>query len=77
MRLFFRSARIRAGKHASALTRVLALLKALAHPERAVAHFLKQLCKGTRLTGLVAAAPRADPLAGEVYAIACAISDTS
>jgi hypothetical protein len=77
MRLFFRSARIRAGKRAGALARVLALLDALAKPERAVAHFLKQLSRGTRLTGLVAAAPRADALAADAYANACAISDTS
>ena len=77
MRLFLKSARIRAGKRAGALRRLLALLDALTNPERAVAHFLKQLCAGTRLTGLIATTPRPDPLAAEVYAIARAVSDTS
>jgi hypothetical protein len=62
-RLFFKRANIRAGKNAGALARVLALLNALAHPERAVAHFLKRIRKGSRLSRLVPVAPRADALA--------------
>jgi hypothetical protein len=77
MRLFLKGARIRAGKRAGALKRLLALLDALANPGRAVAHFLRRLCAGTRVSGLVVAAPRADALADDVYAVACAVSDTS
>lgn len=77
MRLFLKSAGIRAGKRAGALKCLLALLDAMANPERAIAHFVKQLCAGTRRTRLVAAAPRADALAADVYAVARVTSDTS
>lgn len=55
--LFYKSANIRAGKKAGALARVLALIEALAHSDRAVAHFFKRLCNGLRPAALVPVAP--------------------
>lgn len=72
--LFFKRARVRA-KKAGAIARVLALLYALARPERAVAYFLKRICKGLRLSRLVLAAPPADTLSrGFAYNVAFADS---
>jgi hypothetical protein len=66
---FFRSVKIRAHK-AGALTRVLALIDALTRPARAVAYFLKQICKGLRLAGLLPVAPPADAFAeGASFAV--------
>ncbi len=72
---FFHSVNIRARK-AKALDRVLALIDALTRPERAVAYFLKQICKGLRLSGLVPVAPPAHAVdAGR--AAESALCDTS
>jgi hypothetical protein len=73
---FFKSARIRVRK-ASALDRVTALIEALANPERAVRYFFKRICKGLRLSRLVAVAPPADALVGHVDLAATAFADTS
>jgi hypothetical protein len=74
--LFFKRARVRS-RGANALSRVLALIDALACPARAVAYFLKQLRKGLRLGRLVAAAPPDHALACETYVVAPAAHDTS
>lgn len=58
LRLFFRGARVRA-RRADALTRVVALIDALARPQRAVAYFLKRICKGLHLGRIVPIAPPA------------------
>ena len=77
LRLFFRGARVRARK-AGPLARVLALIEALARPERAVAYFFKHLCKGLRLARLAPVAPPARTLDGELLtASALALPDTS
>ncbi|MFT3729082.1 MAG: hypothetical protein QM759_14760 [Terricaulis sp.] len=73
---FFRSARIRARK-ANAFMRVLALIDALARPERAVAYFLKQICKGLRLSALVAIAPPAFTFCSTASAIDGDFRDSS
>jgi hypothetical protein len=75
-RLFFKRANIRAGKNAGVVARVLALINALAHPERAVAYFFKRICNGLRLAGLVPVAPCADPLAAGAP-LRAAFSDSS
>jgi len=72
----FRSVKIRARK-ASVLTRVLALIDALTSPERAVAYFLKQIRKGLRLFGLVAAEPPAAVLTHSAGRVACGFRDSS
>ncbi|MGE0664606.1 MAG: hypothetical protein AB7H66_01230 [Hyphomonadaceae bacterium] len=61
-RLFFKGANIRARK-AGPLARVFALIEALAHPERAVAYFLKRICNGLRMTNLAPTGPAADAIA--------------
>ncbi|MGQ0533116.1 MAG: hypothetical protein ACT4OF_10580 [Caulobacteraceae bacterium] len=60
--LFFKRANIRAHK-ASPLNRVLAMLDALARPERAIAYFFKRICNGLCQSRLIAVAPPADALA--------------
>jgi hypothetical protein len=60
--LFFKRAGVRA-RGQSALPRVLRLFDVLARPERFIAYFLKRLCKGLRMSALVAAAPPAWALA--------------
>ncbi|MGQ0532251.1 MAG: hypothetical protein ACT4OF_06115 [Caulobacteraceae bacterium] len=72
---FFSSVKIRARK-AGALARVIALIDALTRPERAVAYFLKQICKGLRLSRLIVVAPPACALA-RVLAAESAFCDTS
>lgn len=62
--LFWKIARIRAPRGASLIDRLAQLLHALANPERYVARFLKQLCKGLRVSRLVPIAPSAHALAG-------------
>ena len=75
-RSFFRSVKIRARKSAP-LARILALLDALAHPERAVAYFLKQICKGLRLSRLIPVAPSAAALGcGPFFGAACSIDSS-
>jgi len=74
---FFRSANIRARK-AKPLARVLALVEALMKPERAVAYFFKQICKGLRLTRLVLVAPAAENLTGSaLFAAPSTLLDSS
>jgi hypothetical protein len=60
--LFFKRAGVRARKQ-HALARVLRLFDVLAQPERFIAYFLKRLCKGLRMSALVASAPPAYALA--------------
>lgn len=60
LRLFFR---VRVRK-ASPLARVIALIEALAQPERAVAYFFKSICKGLHLARLAPVASPARTLAG-------------
>jgi hypothetical protein len=60
--LFFKRAGVRARRQ-NALTRVLRLFDVLAKPERFIAYFLKRLCKGLRMSALVASAPPAHALA--------------
>ncbi|WP_395644657.1 hypothetical protein [Terricaulis sp.] len=69
LRLFFRGARVRARK-AGALRRVLALIDALACPERAVRYFLKRLRKGLHLSRVVPTAPPAQTLAQDAQLVA-------
>lgn len=74
---FFKSVGIRARK-ASVLERVFALIEALTHPSRAVAYFLKQICRGLRGSHLVAVCPSALLLAScAAIAPSCADCDTS
>ncbi len=74
---FFRSANIRARK-AGPLARVLALVEALTKPERAVAYFFKQICKGLRRTRLVLVAPAAENFTGgALFAAPSASLDSS
>ncbi|MBX3429790.1 MAG: hypothetical protein KF779_09430 [Hyphomonadaceae bacterium] len=75
-RLLFRSAHIRA-KKANAVDRVMALIEALMHPERAVHHFLKKLRCGLRSGRLVPAAPPSERLAHVIIALTRALLDTS
>jgi hypothetical protein len=75
-RLFFKSARIRA-RGASALTRVLALIKALRRPDRAVAHFLKRIRKGVLGPRLVITAPLAEAFSRALLAAPHAALDSS
>lgn len=75
-RAFMKSVRIRA-KKANAFTRVMALLDALAHPQSAVAYFLKQICAGLRGSRLVAVAPPAHALESRALLAACASCDSS
>ena len=56
--LFWKIARIRAPRSASLADRLAQLLHAIAHPDRYVARFLKQLYKGLRLNRLIAIAPQ-------------------
>ena len=70
MPLFYKNANIRARK-AGALQRVLALIDALARPERAIGYFFKRICNGLRMSRLVAAAPPADALASLAAPSAC------
>ncbi|MGQ0533204.1 MAG: hypothetical protein ACT4OF_11020, partial [Caulobacteraceae bacterium] len=56
-RLFYKSARIRA--KGCARTRISRLLDVLADPAPYIDRFFKRLCRGLRLTRLVAAAPPA------------------
>ncbi|MGQ0531238.1 MAG: hypothetical protein ACT4OF_00930 [Caulobacteraceae bacterium] len=67
--LFYKNANIRARK-AGPLRRVLALMDALANPERAIAYFLKRLCNGLCLSRLIAAAPPGDALARDALVAA-------
>jgi hypothetical protein len=60
--LFFKRAGVRARKQ-HALNRVLRLFDVLAKPERFIAYFLERLCKGLRISTLVATAPPAWALA--------------
>jgi len=75
-RRFFKSAKIRARK-AGPIARVIALLDALAHPEAAVGYFFKQICKGLRLSRLVAVAPPTLELASALLPPSAAFCDTS
>jgi hypothetical protein len=52
------------------------LISALARPERAVAHFLKRLCRGLFLSRLIAAAPAAES-ARDLHALEPCPIDTS
>ena len=72
--LFYKRAGVRA-RGQNALARVLRLFDVLAKPERFIAYFLKRLCKGLRLSALVASAPPADALARR--ALAPLSADTS
>jgi hypothetical protein len=76
LRLFFRGAGVRARK-AGPLARVLALIEALARPERAVAYFFKRICEGLHLARFAPVAPPARMLAGALVAPARAMPDTS
>jgi hypothetical protein len=77
LRLFFRGAGVRARK-ASPLARVIALMEALARPERAVAYFFRNICKGLRLARIAPVAPPACTLAGATpTASTLAFPDTS
>jgi hypothetical protein len=75
-RLFFKSVCIRA-RGAGAFTRVMALIKALRRPERAIAHFLKRIRKGVRGPALVVAAPLAEASACAFLAAPHAALDSS
>ncbi len=75
-RRFFKSAKIRARK-AGPIARVIALFDALARPETAVGYFFKQICKGLRLSGLVAVAPPTLGIVCAPPAAAAAFCDTS
>jgi hypothetical protein len=55
----------------------MALLEALTHPQSAVAHFFKQICRGLRGSRLVAVAPPTDALARNAFGAACASCDSS
>ncbi|MGQ0532367.1 MAG: hypothetical protein ACT4OF_06710, partial [Caulobacteraceae bacterium] len=73
-RLFYKSARIRA--KGCARTRISRLLDVLADPARYIDRFFKRLCRGLRLTRLVAVAPPAALLASALAAPP-AIADSS
>jgi hypothetical protein len=72
----FRGARIRA-RRANAVERVIALIEALMHPARAVAHFLKKIRNGLTASHLIPTAPPSDALAREVFLCAQQFVDTS
>lgn len=76
-RLFFKGAAIRAGKAAGALSRVIYLIDAIARPERAVAHFLKQLRQGLTLSRIVPSAPPPQGEASDAAVTAFLLVDTS
>lgn len=59
--LFYKRANIRARK-ANAIDRIFALIDALQNPGRAIAYFLKRICKGLRSRRFVIAAPNADAI---------------
>lgn len=61
LQLFYKRANIRARK-ANAIDRIFALIDALQNPERAIAYFLKRICKGLRSRRVVIAAPSADAI---------------
>ena len=61
-RLLWKSARIRLRK-ASLIDRVARLLKALAHPARYIAHYMKRLAAGLCFRRLIACAPAAAAIA--------------
>ncbi len=69
LRLFFRGAGVRARK-ASPLARVIALIEALANPQRAVVYFLKQIARGLHFGRLIPLAPPAYALAAGAPATA-------
>lgn len=75
-RLMFRGARIRA-RRANAVERVIALIEALMHPARAVAHFLKKIRNGLTASHLIPTAPPSDALAREIFLCAQQFADTS
>ncbi len=74
--LFWKLARIRAGRSAGLVDRIVRLFEVLARPAPYVARVLKQLCKGLRLSRLVPIAPPAAALAADAP---CAViaDDTS
>jgi hypothetical protein len=61
--VFWKIARIRAPRGASLADRLARLLAVLARPGRYIARFLKELCKGLRLSRLIPLAPPAQTLA--------------
>ncbi len=75
-RSFFRSVKIRACRSAP-LARILALIDALTRPERAVAYFLRQICRGLRLSRLIPVAPSADALSYVPFFGAACLIDSS
>lgn len=75
-RLMFRGARIRA-RHANAVERVIALIEALMHPARAVAHFLRKIRNGLTASHLVATAPPGEALTREIFSCVRQLADTS
>jgi hypothetical protein len=75
--LFWKIARIRAARRASLIDRVARLLSVLADPAPYIARFTKHLCKGLRLTRLVASAPTALAFASVNDASPVTYTDTS
>lgn len=76
LRLFYRNAGVRARK-ADPLTRVLALLRALTHPDRAIAYFSARLRAGLCLARFLPTAPPAHAFASAMPAHTNAQPDTS
>ncbi|MBL8531180.1 MAG: hypothetical protein JNK94_05550 [Hyphomonadaceae bacterium] len=76
LRLFYRGAGVRARK-AAPLTRVLALLHALANPERAIAYFSARLRAGLRAARVLPTAPPAHTFVSAGPAHARTQPDTS
>lgn len=76
LRLFYRGAGVRARK-ADPLTRVLALLRALTNPGRAIAYFSARLRAGLHLARILPVAPPAHAFASAMSAHADLQPDTS
>jgi hypothetical protein len=74
--LFWKIARIRAPRGASLADRLARLLAVLARPGRYIARFLKELCKGLRLSRLIPLAPPEQTLAADAPR-ATAFADSS